>query len=94
VNTFDTLQYLVRCWWYYGVEFIILISFPNRTSCGLSRPFLCPILFAAYLLTLYFMPARTGVNALAVEKFGCTWATPAAADVQRVMQQFDASLAH
>jgi hypothetical protein len=35
-----------------------------------------------------------GVNALAVEKFGCTWATPAAADVQRVMQQFDASLAH
>jgi hypothetical protein len=28
-----------------------------------------------------------------MEKFSCTWATPAAADVQRAMQQYEAALA-
>lgn len=34
-----------------------------------------------------------GANALAMEKFPCAWATPAAADVQRLAQQFADSVA-
>jgi hypothetical protein len=36
---------------------------------------------------------QRGVNALAVERFACTWATPAAADVQRALQQHAESIA-
>jgi hypothetical protein len=36
---------------------------------------------------------QRGVNALAVERFACTWAVPAAADVQRALQQHADSVA-
>jgi len=34
-----------------------------------------------------------GANALAMESHSCSWAVPAAEDVQRVLQEFDASVA-
>jgi hypothetical protein len=30
-----------------------------------------------------------GANALSVEQYGCTWAVPAAADVQRAIKQYE-----
>ena len=36
---------------------------------------------------------QRGVNALFLESHTCSWATPAAEDVQRVLQQFDNSVA-